>query len=75
MGVRLRSGALELVKRHPNSNPKRMVEDLFMHALGRNPTPQETSALLENYNKEQQAKTVEDWFWAVCMMPEFMVVR
>ena len=50
---------------------KKVVESIYLRALGRKPTSQEFAVASEVVSGEG----VEDLLWAVCMLPEFQLIR
>ena len=70
----LSGGASQLATKHNNA-AEAIVDDLFMTALSRPPTKKEQQILIAEFNQQQPVTSVEDWIWAVCVMPEFMMVR
>ena len=52
-----------------------LVDYVFQFALARNPTNAERSTALETLSPTPTAQEIEDLLWAVCMSPEFFLVR
>jgi hypothetical protein len=48
---------------------------MFVAALARRPTAAEAAAAAEILTHTPTAQTVADCLWAVCMLPEFQLVR
>jgi hypothetical protein len=59
----------------PEIPPARLVDDLFMRALGRRPTAAEKSGLLAELGPRPTPQAVEDLLWMVLLLPEFQFVR
>lgn len=53
----------------------RLVEELFLSALSRAPTPQERKLFVDFLGEQPQAAALSDALWSLCMLPEFMLVR
>ena len=52
-----------------------LVKWIFAAALSRSPTPAEAAAAEEILTATPAPQTVADCLWAVCMLPEFQLVR
>jgi len=52
-----------------------LVDAVFMQALGRRPTPQEKSGLVQTMGAKPSAQSIEDLLWLVLLLPEFQFVR
>ncbi len=52
-----------------------LVSDLFRSALSRAPTEDERTSILSVLDDDLDEETVADVMWAICMMPEFVMVR
>lgn len=52
-----------------------LITPLYRHALARNPTEAELATAKELLGEKPTQQGVEDLLWAVCMLPEFQLVR
>jgi hypothetical protein len=52
-----------------------LVDSVFMQALGRRPTPQEKTVLVEQMGARPSRQSIEDLLWMVLLLPEFQFVR
>ena len=68
LAQRMKDGAANLAL---ETDTKRLVEKLYLSALGRKPTGQEFSVAKDLATGD----SVEDLLWAVCMLPEFQLIR
>lgn len=68
------SGGATLLKSH-GQDPKQLVGYIYRHALSRWPTSEEQTAAIEFIGSEPSSEAVQDLLWAVCMLPEFWLVR
>ncbi len=71
---RIKAGAENLAL---EKDTKRIVDRLYLSALGRKPTTVEFSVANElvGSSGKTSADGVEDLLWAVCMLPEFQLIR
>ncbi len=53
----------------------RLIDQIFLHALSRPPTPGEKSALADALGPRPDAQAIEDLLWLVLLLPEFQFVR
>ncbi len=67
-------GAQRLIERC-EGDADRIVRSLFRAALTREPTDLERELILEMLGDEPEPAAVQDAMWAVCMLPEFFLVR
>jgi len=58
----------------PGMTPPRLVNTLYLHALGRLPTATESHTALELVSSPVRQEGVEDLLWALVMLPEFQLV-
>ena len=70
----LESGAKKLAARSWAS-PEAFVQWLYRFAFSRPPTPDELAAAKESLGGALSEEGVQDMLWAVCMQPEFQLVR
>ena len=68
LAQRMKDGAANLAL---ETDTKRLVEKLYLSALGRKPTAPEFSVAKDLAGSDG----VEDLLWAVCMLPEFQLIR
>jgi hypothetical protein len=54
---------------------KALIDHLFQAALSREPTESERELFLEALGDEIETTHLQDALWAICMLPEFMLVR
>jgi hypothetical protein len=54
---------------------EQLVDELFRSALSRRPTPAERELLTESLGDPPSRQAIADVLWAICMMPEFLMVR
>lgn len=52
-----------------------LVESLFWSTLTRGPTPAERQLYVDFLGDQPQPAAISDCLWALCMLPEFMLVR
>ncbi|MDB6073465.1 MAG: hypothetical protein JWO89_1105 [Verrucomicrobiaceae bacterium] len=57
------------------ASPEAFVEWLYRFAFSRSPTPEELAAAREALGATLSEEGVQDMLWAVCMQPEFQLVR
>ena len=58
-----------------NGNIGSLSEDLYMAALGRKPTDDETELISERLEDKPGPEAVKDVLWAVLLLPEFQLIR
>ena len=58
-----------------SSNIDELIDSLFQATLTRHPTDVERQVMREHFGNEATAETIEDALWALCMTPEFLLVR
>jgi mono/diheme cytochrome c family protein len=68
----LNRGAKPLLADSPA--PLEIVDRIYLTALGRNPKPTEQELALQVLGQPVRPEGVEDFLWAVCMLPEFQLV-
>ena len=68
------AGAKRLIAQS-DGDPKRLTEYLFLYALSRPPTSEESELVGQMLGESPQAAEVEDLLWSVCMLPEFFLIR
>jgi hypothetical protein len=69
---RIKAGAENLAL---EKDTKRIVERLYLSALGRKPTSAEFAVASDLIGPKASGEGVEDLLWAVCMLPEFQLIR
>jgi hypothetical protein len=52
-----------------------LTKKIFVFALSRQPTQAETETILDALGGDPTQQSIEDLLWAICMMPEFIMVR
>ncbi len=57
------------------SSTDALVRHLFQYALTRNPTDTEANLFQSALGASPSQAAVEDALWAICMLPEFMLIR
>ncbi|MEO6742058.1 MAG: DUF1549 domain-containing protein, partial [Chthoniobacteraceae bacterium] len=70
----LASGATKLLARKWNS-PDALVTWLYTFAVSRPPSPPELAGARELLGPALDEQGVQDLLWAVCMLPEFQLIR
>ena len=70
----LASGATRLLARKWDS-PDALTNWLYIFAVSRPPSPHELSGARELLGPALNAQGIEDLLWAVCMLPEFQIIR
>lgn len=55
--------------------PAQLINHLFLSTLTRMPTAGETKVLREALGESPSSQQIADLTWALCMMPEFLLVR
>jgi len=68
----LKRGAAAIVKQNV-SGPK-LVRSVYQEAVGRQPTPEELKAAEELLGKKPKPDGIEDFLWAMLMLPEFQLI-
>ena len=70
----LASGATRLLARKWDS-PDALISWLYTFAVSRPPSPQELAGARELLGPALNVQGIEDILWAVCMLPEFQIIR
>jgi mono/diheme cytochrome c family protein len=68
----LRQGARRLVSHQPE--PTQLVVELYRQALGRTPTGEELRLAADWVGNPVREENVEDFLWALSMLPEFQLI-
>ncbi len=68
------AGAEKLVQQ-PWKDASELTRYLFLFALSREPTPGELQAVVESMGSQPSPSEAQDALWAICMLPEFMLIR
>ncbi|MGB7343798.1 MAG: DUF1549 domain-containing protein [Pirellulaceae bacterium] len=68
------AGAKRLLKLH-GDDLDGLIEALFASALARNATPAEYEIMRSALGDQPDTASVQDAMWAVCMLPEFILIR
>jgi hypothetical protein len=71
----LARGAARLLQAHPKASADELIEDVYLRALCRRPTVGELAAARALVGAPVSADGVADLLWAVCMQPEFQLIR
>ena len=69
----LQGGASKLVE--GETSGKALIEALYEKAVGRAPTPQELELAQSVVGEKPKKEGVEDFLWAIVMLPEFQLIR
>ncbi len=69
----LQRGASQWLQ-HYGEEPQKLVDQLYLHFLGRYPTEKEASLLLESLGEQPDERAVEDVLWAMVLLPEFQLI-
>jgi hypothetical protein len=72
MAEMIARGAASIRKSQPQASPGELVALLYLRALSRQPTTEEAAAAKELLGSPEG---LEDLLWAVCMLPEFQLIR
>lgn len=72
LAERIRAGAENLAQQKDGAH---ITELIYRRALGRRPTNAEMEIARGVVSKDGAADGVEDLLWAVCMLPEFQLIR
>lgn len=68
----LKIGAVELAAK--NESNRKLVDDIYEQAIGRKPTKAEWKLARQLVGDQPKAADVEDFLWAVAMLPEFQLI-
>src|SRR5262249_38017161 len=71
----LARGAQNWLKARPKATAEELVNELYLRALCRRPTPEELTTARELVGTPVREDGVADLFWAVFMGPEFQLIR
>jgi hypothetical protein len=74
MSRMLRDGAGRWAKKHA-TNPTQLIVELYQNALGRQPTPEESTAAATLVGSPPTPEGVEDLLWILTMLPEFQLIH
>lgn len=55
--------------------PEKLVDSVYMRALGRRPTAPEKQVLVKDMGVRPSRQSIEDLLWMVLLLPEFQFVR
>jgi mono/diheme cytochrome c family protein len=58
-----------------NGNPEQIVQSLFRATLCREPSKKESMLLTSVIGDQPDRTSVQDAMWAICMLPEFFIIR
>jgi len=68
------TGARHLIAQS-DGDAKRLTRELFLFALSREPTSNETQIISDMLGEKPEPSKVEDLLWSICMLPEFFLIR
>lgn len=68
----LQAGAWDLALRQPDG--RRLVRSVYQEAFGRDPTRKELALAEQMVGRDPQPDGVEDFLWAMAMLPEFQLI-
>lgn len=71
----LTKGAAQLLKARPRATSEQLIEDLYVRALCRQPTPDELATARALVGTPATVDGLADFLWAMLMLPEFQLVR
>lgn len=74
LSTSITKGAQRLLASHAQS-PASLIADLYHQALCREPSSSELATAQSLIGDKPTQQSLEDLLWAVCMLPEFQVVR
>jgi hypothetical protein len=74
LSTSITKGAQRLLASHVQS-PASLITDLYHQALCREPSASELATAQSLIGEKPTQQSLEDLLWAVCMLPEFQVVR
>jgi hypothetical protein len=74
LSTSITKGAQRLLESHAQS-PAALIADLYHQALCREPSTSELATAQSLIGEKPTQQSLEDLLWAVCMLPEFQVVR
>lgn len=57
------------------SDREAMINEIFRAALTRQPTPEERGLVLQQLGPDPTRQSLEDLLWALCVTPEFLIIR
>jgi len=70
----LKRGAAKLTADKTETS-QQLIDTVFIRALGRKPTAEESKAAMELVGSKVSNEGVEDLLWIVAMLPEFQLIR
>ena len=71
--VKIQQGKLIPKWLKENKTPQQIIAEIYVRCLGRQPTENESSALLESVKAEEnKQQALEDVFWAILNSREFV---
>lgn len=73
LASKLEQAALNILEAAPE-RPRALVDDLYLRALGRKPTREERKIATGLVGEELTPEGVEDFLWALVMLPEFQLI-
>lgn len=74
LAAALATGA-STISRRSDLTGEKLVRELFLAALSRPPSDGELETIIEVIGSQPTEQSIADVLWAICMMPEFVMVR
>jgi hypothetical protein len=71
----LMRGAANLLKANTKASSDQLIESLYLRALCREPTPEETATGREIIGTLATTESLADLMWTMFMLPEFQLIR
>ena len=56
------------------ANPPDLIDRLYLQGLGRKPRPDESNAAAQLVGSPPQAEGLQDFLWALAMLPDFQLI-
>lgn len=75
MARMLNDAAKQIIAQHEAASASELADWLYLAALSRPPTPEETSIAADLLGSPPSVEGVEDLLWSVVMLPEFQLIR
>jgi hypothetical protein len=70
----LKQGAANLVNGAKGQPASRVIDEIYLKALGRKPDSEERGLAEQIIGNPVQKKGVEDLLWAIVMLPEYQLI-
>jgi hypothetical protein len=68
----LKNGSLEWKGKFPNSD--KLTQEYYIKALNRKPSPKEIQVAKTALGQNPSTDQIQDFFWAVLLLPEFQMI-